>query len=123
PPRELTLRRVFVTGEVALAFVLLVSMMLLGRSLLTVLKVNPGFDAHGVLTLQVSLPTARYPNLERVVSFYSALQSALEDRVGRRAISIVDELPLTGDRGRSLVSTRPADVGREAVVRVSGTGY
>jgi putative ABC transport system permease protein len=123
PPRELTLRRVFVTGEVALAFVLLVSMMLLGRSLLTVLKVNPGFDAHGVLTLQVSLPTARYPNLERAVSFYSALQSALEDRVGRRAISIVDELPLTGDRGRSLVSTRPADVGREAVVRVSGTGY
>jgi hypothetical protein len=57
------------------------------------------------------------------VSFYSALQSALEDRVGRRAISFVDELPLTGDRGRSLVSTRPADVGREAVVRVSGTGY
>ena len=39
--RELTLRRVFVTGEVALAFVLLVSMALLGRTLLSVLAV-PG---------------------------------------------------------------------------------
>ena len=40
-PRELTLRRVFVTGEVALTFVLLVSVTLLGRSLLIVLTVNP----------------------------------------------------------------------------------
>ena len=123
PPRELALRRVFVTGEVALAFVLLVSLTLLGRSLLSVLKVNPGFDAQGVLKLQVSLPTASYTNLERAVSFYSALQSALEERLGPHTISIVDEIPLTGDRGRSLVSVRPTDVGREAVVRAAGTGY
>ncbi len=123
PPRELTLRRVFVVGEVALAFVLLVSVMLLGRSLVGVLKENPGFDAHGVLTLQVSLPLASYPNPERVVSFYSALQRALEERLGPHTISIVDEIPLTGDRGRSLVSVRPTDAGREAVVRAAGTAY
>ena len=40
-PRELTLRRICVIGEVALAFVLLVSMALLGRTLLTVLSVDP----------------------------------------------------------------------------------
>ena len=122
-PRELTLRRVFVTGEVALAFVLLVSVMLLGRSLLSVMNVNPGFDGRGVLTLQVSLPAASYANDERVASFYSTLQSALEERLGPRTSSIVDEIPLTGDRGRSLVSVRSTDVGREAVVRVAGTGY
>src|SRR5438874_4674835 len=88
PPRELALRRVFVIAEVALAFVLLVSMTLVGRSLLGVLKVNPGFDARGVLKMQVSLPPATYTNLERVVSFYSALQSALEERLGPRTISI-----------------------------------
>ena len=58
-----------------------------------------------------------------MVSFYSALQSALEERLGPRTVSIVDEIPLTGDRGRSLVSLRPTDVGREAVVRVAGTAY
>jgi putative ABC transport system permease protein len=123
PPRELILRRVFVIGEVALAFALLVSVMLLGRSLVSVLAEHPGFDAHGVLTLQVSLPAASYPSLERVVSFYSSLQRTLEERLGPQATAVVDELPLTGDRGRILVSVRPTDAGREAVVREAGTGY
>jgi putative ABC transport system permease protein len=122
PPRDLILRRVFVTGEVALAFVLLASVTLLGGSLLRLLKVNPGFDARGVLALQVSVPAASY-NLERVVSFYSALQSALEERLGPRSIAIINEIPLTGDRGRSLVGLRPGDVGPEAVAREAGPAY
>jgi len=122
PPRELTLRRAFVTGEIALAFVLLASVSVLGRSLVRVLKVNPGFEAQGVLTLSVSLPAAGYPN-ERVASFYAGLQRALAERLGPRASSIVDELPLTGDRGRALVSARPTDAGPEAVVREAGPDY
>jgi predicted permease len=123
PPAELTARRVFVTGEVALAFALLVSVTLLGRSLFAVLNVNPGFDAGGVITLNVSLPAAAYPDAARVASFYTALQRALAERLGPRAIAIVDEAPLTGDRGRSLVSRRPTEVGREAVVRSASPGY
>jgi predicted permease len=123
PARELTLRRLFVAGEVGLAFVLLVSMTLLGRSLLGLMDVNSGFEPEDVLTMRVSLPAARYPSDERVASFYSALSAALQERAGVAAFSIVDEIPLTGDRGRSLVSLRPNDVGSEAVVRVAGTGY
>jgi len=122
-PRELTLRRACVVGEVALAFVLLVSMALLGRTLLTVLSVNPGFDARAVLEMKVSLPAATYASRERIVSFYSTLQRALEERLGPRAVSIVDEAPLTHDRGRSVVSARPAEAGREAVVRTASPGY
>ncbi|HLG53861.1 MAG TPA: FtsX-like permease family protein [Vicinamibacterales bacterium] len=79
-PRELSLRRLFVIGEVAIAFVLLASVTFMGRSLLSMLASNPGFNAQGVLTMSVSLPAASYPNPERVVSFYSAVQSALEGR-------------------------------------------
>jgi len=122
-PRELTLRRACVVGEVALAFVLLVSMALLGRTLLTVLSVNPGFDARAVLEMKVSLPAATYASRERIVSFYSTLQRALEERLGPRAVSTVDEAPLTHDRGRSVVSARPAEAGREAVVRTASPGY
>ena len=57
---ELGVRRAFVVGEVTVAFVLLVSMSLLGRSLFNLLDVNPGFDARGVMALQVSLPGATY---------------------------------------------------------------
>jgi putative ABC transport system permease protein len=122
-PRDLALRRVLVTGEVALAFVLLVCVTLLGRSLLGLLETNPGFDARGVLTLRVALPVASYPNIKQQVSFYAALHDALAARLGGGAISIVDEVPVTGDRGRSLVSVRPTDVGREAVVRVAAPAY
>ena len=123
PPRELRLRRLFVVGEVALAFVLLVSLALVGRSLRSVLDVDPGFDARGVITLQVSVPAARYPTTERVASFYSSLQGALEARLGAGTVSIVNELPLTGDGGRRLVRLRPTDAGREVVERAAATGY
>jgi hypothetical protein len=74
------------------------------------------------LALQVSLPTASYPD-ERAVSFYSALQIGLDGRLEPRAMGIVNEIPLTSDRGRSLVGLRPGDVGREAVLREAGPGY
>ena len=122
-PHEVSWRRVFVAGEVALAFVLLVSMALVGRALLTTLKVNPGFDPRGVMTLQVSLPSTRSDNPERVVSFQSTLQSALQERLGRHSVAIVDEIPLTSDRGRRLVSVGPTDARREAVVRTASPDY
>jgi predicted permease len=122
PPRELMLRRLLVTAEVTLAFVLLTSMTMLGRSLVATLDVNPGFDVRGVLTMRVSLPVAAYPSDERVASFYTALHTALAERLGLRTIAIIDELPLTGDRGRALVSTR-TETGREAVIRVAGPDY
>jgi putative ABC transport system permease protein len=121
--RELTLRRAFVTGEVALAFVLLVSVMLLGRSLVNVLNVKPGFDADGVFTLQVALPAANYSTNDRVAAFYSALHGALQERLGPRTAAIVDEIPLTGDRGRSVVTARAGEPGREAVMRAVGAAY
>jgi predicted permease len=122
-PRELALRRLFVAGEVALAFALLVSMALVGRSLLGLLNTRPGFDGRGVLTLSVSLPAARYGTDDRTAAFYAALDSALAQRLGPGAAAILDELPLTGDRGRTVVRRLPADAGRDAVLRVAGTGY
>jgi putative ABC transport system permease protein len=123
PPRERTLRRALVTGEVALAFVLLASVAMLGRSLYGMLDTNPGFDPRGVMAMNVSLPAAQYTTAARVAAFYTALQRALEDRFGARAVSIVDELPLTGDRGRRVAAARPTDIGREAVVRAASPGY
>lgn len=122
-PRERKLRRLLVGGEVALAFVLLAAMTIVGRSLIAVMNTSPGFDPHGVTTLQLSLPAASYGGSERVTSFYSTLQAALDDRLGPRAAAFVDEIPLTGDRRRTLVHAQPADTGREALVRAAGAGY
>ncbi len=121
-PAELRSRRVLVAGEVAVAFVLLTCVTLVGQSLFRLLAMSPGFDARGVLALQVSLPGASYSD-ERAVSFYSTLQSALDGRFRPGSMAIVNEIPLTGDTGRSLVSLGPGEIGREAVVREAGPGY
>jgi predicted permease len=123
PPRELMLRRAFVVAEVAIAFVLLVSLTLVGRSLLNVLRVHPGFDANGVLALQVTLSSASYPDQERVVSFYSALDRALAERLGPGAAGIIDEIPLGGNGGRRIVRARPSDAGHEVVMREASPAY
>ena len=122
-PRERWLRRAFVTAVVSLAFVLIVSVTLLGRSLLTTLAIDPGFEPDGVLTAGIALPAARYPTVDHLVSFYSTLESELSQRLGARAVAIVNELPLGNDRGRGLVSVRPTDPQREAVIRVASTSY
>jgi putative ABC transport system permease protein len=121
--RDTSMRRVLVGAEVALAFVLLVSMALVGRTLFSVLAVNPGFDPQGVVALSVALPRASYPTDERVAAFYASLQSALAERLGQGRGSVIDEMPLTHDRGRRPVGLRENEIGREAVVRAAAPGY
>jgi putative ABC transport system permease protein len=123
PARERLVRRVFVTGEVALAFALLVSVALVGRSLIGVLGVNPGFDARDVLVLQVSLPPAVYPGPEQVNAFYSNVGSTLDERLGAGQAAIVDEIPLSGYKNRSPVGVPGSDAGRDAVVRAASAEY
>jgi predicted permease len=122
-PRERWLRRAFVSAVVSVAFVLIVSVTLLGRSLLTTLAIDPGFEPDGVVTAGIALPAARYPTVQHLVSFYSTLESELTQRLGSRAVAIVNELPLGNDRGRGLVSVRSTDPDREAVIRVASTSY
>lgn len=123
PPRELRIRRLLVTSEVALAFLLIVCVMLLSGSLLRILGVNPGFNAEGVLAAQVSIPARAYATQQQVTSFYTALQAALEERLGPRTTSIVNEIPLTSDGGRITVAPRPDGPGSEAVLREAGASY
>jgi putative ABC transport system permease protein len=123
-PRELGLRRMFVTGVIALACVLLVSLSLVGRSLRNVLDVNPGFDARGVLTSGISVSSAtKYPTTERVAAFFSTFQRALEERLGPGTVSMINELPLTHDRGRGMFRIQATDPPVEMVRREVGPSY
>jgi putative ABC transport system permease protein len=122
-PRERWFRRAFATAVVSVAFVLIVSVTLLGRSLFSVLAIDPGFSPDGVVTAAVALAPAKYPNDDRIVSFYSTLESELSSRLGAGAFGIIDELPLTHDRGRRLVAAQKSDPRREAVIRSASTGY
>jgi putative ABC transport system permease protein len=122
-PRELMLRRFLIGVEVALAFVLLASMVLIGRSLAALIDSDPGFRPDAVITMRVSLPAARYRGNAEEAAFYASLQGRLTERLGAATSSIVDELPLTGDGGRSLAGVDRTRTDAEPVVRTIGDTY
>ncbi|SPE35257.1 conserved membrane hypothetical protein [Candidatus Sulfopaludibacter sp. SbA3] len=53
-------RALLVTTEMALALLLLIGAALLVRSFIAIRQVNPGFDAHNVLTMRMSLTGPRF---------------------------------------------------------------
>ncbi|MFL6198004.1 MAG: ABC transporter permease [Thermoanaerobaculia bacterium] len=71
------LRRGLVIAEVALAATLVIVGGLLIRSFWLLQQVDPGFDASNVLTFQIALPDARYPEEQQVVAFYQRLVDRL----------------------------------------------
>ncbi len=53
-------RRVLVASQMAFAVVLLAAAVLMVRTFQNLRAVRPGFDAHGVLTMDIALPEQRY---------------------------------------------------------------
>ena len=63
-------RAALVGVNVALSTVLLIASGLLIRSFVSLLKVNPGFDPRGVLTMEVELNGRQYAGIPNIASFY-----------------------------------------------------
>ena len=94
--RTRRLREMFVVVQVALSLVLLVGSCLLVRSLLRLRSVDPGFDRGNLLTFQLTLPRARYDELEKRVRFFTSLVERIEATPGVRSASISSGLPFGG---------------------------
>ena len=89
----------FVVAEMALAVVLLIGAGLAIRSLAGLWRVNPGFDAHNVLTFEMSLPssTAR-ETADQVRANLQQAVDAIADVPGVQAVTLMNGgEPLAGD--------------------------
>src|ERR1041385_4118951 len=100
------LRRAFVVAEVALALVLLISAGLLVRSFSKVLDVKPGFEAHNVLTLRMSLPAAQYNNATKVAAFYDNVLARVSALPGVQHAGAAFQTPFTPGADNSIFSIR-----------------
>jgi putative ABC transport system permease protein len=92
------LRRALLGLELALALALLAGAGLMGRTLLRLQDVDPGFDPRNLLTFTLSLggtshDKARVPYFDRVSESIAALP-------GVTAVSAINHLPLAGDTWR-----------------------
>jgi putative ABC transport system permease protein len=111
-------RWVLVASQVALAFVLLVSCGLMTRSFVFLSRVDPGFDADGVLSFRVNLPAARYEDHAQAVLFHEQLLERLNALPGVASAAAISCGPLEGFCfGDPLtVEGRPGEVGQASPV-------
>ena len=95
-PRGRRLRDVLVAAELALSLVLLAAAGLMARSLERLRGVEPGVALERVVTVQVSLPHARYEEDEAVAAFFETLADRLQAAPGVRSAAAASAIPLGG---------------------------
>ena len=123
------LRNSLAAFELALATVLLIGAGLLIRSLAKLESVSLGFSSHGLITFQLSPPTAKYPVIGKAPLFYRSLLDSLRSIPGVRGASTSSGIPF-GAGGYSthpMFTTGPSILPPSAMIpvdwRIVSPGY
>ncbi|GMV03948.1 MAG: hypothetical protein AMXMBFR53_02300 [Gemmatimonadota bacterium] len=123
------LRTALVVSEMALSLVLLVGAGLMFRSFSALKRVEPGFEAEGVVTFTAPLQFTKYYNSATRAAFYTDLARRLEAVPGVESVGGVAPLPLAGAEQYSVTAYgRPGDPdeayeSNKADIRVTLPGF
>lgn len=94
--RSRAMRQLFVGAEIALAVTVLCSAGLLGRTLMELQSVKPGFNVDSALSLRVTLPQRSYPDSDAQHAFYQRVTERLSALPEVTAVGGISFLPLAG---------------------------
>jgi putative ABC transport system permease protein len=114
--------------EVALALVLLAGGGLMVKSFVRLVSVDPGFDPHNVLRLNLPLPGARYPKPQQQLQFYEELIGRIKLLPGVEVVGATSQTPLSPGDNWSFFSVEgraPSAPGQEtfAAIRAVSADY
>lgn len=104
-------RCALIVGEVALAVVLVAGAGLMVRTVGNLMAIDPGFESDQVVTVELALPSSRYPAAASVAAFYRELEGRVEALPGVETAGATRILPLAsdiGDTGVAVDGYRPA---------------
>lgn len=90
------MRSAVAAAQMAITLVLIFAVSLLGRSLVEVLKVDPGFSPESVLTLQLQVTRAEYPTDSALADYYHRLVARVKNVPGVTEAGMVNALPFSG---------------------------
>jgi predicted permease len=103
-------RGLLVVSQIALSLVLLIAAGLLLRSFNRLLHVDPGFEAHNLLTMNVSLSTTKYAKPDQQIAFFDDVLQRISAQPGIRSAAISAALPLTFKRVTPVLPEGQPDV-------------
>jgi predicted permease len=95
------LRHSFIVSQIAMAFILLAGAGLLGLSLQRAMAVSPGFQSDHILTGQILLPWADYPDGTARLKFVESLMDRISHLPGVLTAGVVNNVPFSGKSGKS----------------------
>jgi predicted permease len=112
--RQSKARSLLVISEVSLALVLLIGSALLIRTFIALRGVDPGFDSHNVLTMEMSLTGARYQKTAGVAQLSHDGRQRLNSIPGVEVSAFTCCLPIQGQFGLPFtVVGRPVEKGKD----------
>lgn len=88
-------RRVLVVAELAVSLVLLAGAGLLLRSFVRLAGISPGFNPHGLLTYQLSVPRPRMKTRQQLWNFYKQFHERITAVPGVESAVMVHDLPVS----------------------------
>jgi putative ABC transport system permease protein len=88
------LQSAFVISGMTLATVLLIGAGLLIKSFMQLKSVDPGFNPHNVLTMQVSTSPILFPERQDIVQFWSDAMRRVEGMPGVKAVAAASDVPV-----------------------------
>ena len=97
--RQSKARSMLIVGEVGLALVLLVGAALLIRTFIALHQVQPGFDAHNVITMEMALNGPRYEKTAGVAQLMHESRERIRAIPGVEEVAVSNTLPLDGGFG------------------------
>ena len=89
-------RSVMVVSEVALSLVLLIGSGLMIKSLVSLLTVNPGFNADQTVTMNIALLGSRYPTATKQIPFFQEVTNRVGALAGVQSVGLISSAPLSG---------------------------
>jgi predicted permease len=95
-------RRALIVCEVALSLVLLMGASVVVQSLLSLRRVDTGFDPANVLTMDVRLADARYATPAQRSAFFDKVVQRIRALPGVEAAGTIDDLPFIPGSGQPL---------------------
>ncbi len=101
-------RSAIMAGQVAIACVLLVGALLLGRSFLSLVHADRGYDPAGILTARISLPGSVYTP-ERRYAMVRGIIDRVTAMTHARQVAFTSELPVTAGGSTAAFTVKSAN--------------